>query len=65
MDDELVLTDGDLQIISESLNYSVQRVSDYPHLNYDHKRESLRPIKAARDKVRLLMAMRKESAHGR
>lgn len=54
------LTSEDLRVIRDSLNYSAQRVSDYPHMEYDHKRESLRPIEAAREKVRQLIAERKE-----
>lgn len=59
------LTDDDLRVIRDSLDYSVQRVSDYQHREYEHKRDSLRPIEAARDKVRQLIANRKEAKHGR
>ena len=59
------LTIEDLRVIRDSLNYSVQRVSDYQHMEYDHKRESLSTIEAAREKVRKLIAERKESNHGR
>lgn len=59
------LTDNDLRTIRESLDYSVRRVSDYPHMEYDHKRESLRPIEQAREKVRALIASRKEASRGR
>ena len=59
------LTIEDLGVIRESLNYSVQRVSDYPHREYGHKRDSLRPIEAAREKIRQLLAIRKEANHGR
>ena len=59
------LTIEDLRVIRDSLNYSVHRVSDYQHMEYDHKRESLSPIEAAREKVRKLIAERKESNHGR
>ncbi len=54
----------DLIVIRESLGYSIQRVSDYPHREYDHKRGSLRPIEAAREKVRRLIATRKEATDG-
>ena len=59
------LSSDDLRVIRDSLNYSVQRVNDYQHLEHTHKRDSLRPIEAARDKVRLLIAARKERSHGR
>lgn len=65
MDVATDLTDEDLRVIRDSLDYSVQRVSDYPHCEYDHKRDSLRPIEATRDKVRQLIAMRKEVKRGR
>lgn len=65
MDAETHLTNDDLRVIRDSLDYSVQRVSDYPHREYDHKRDSLRPIEAARDKVRQLIANRKEAKRGR
>lgn len=65
MDEDLELSPEDLRVIRDSLDYSVQRVSDYPHREYCHKRDSLRPIEAARDKVRLLIAARKERSHGR
>jgi len=65
MADSMNLTDDDLRVIRESLDYSVQRVSNYPHIEYDHKRDSLRPIEAARDKVRQLLANRKEANRGR
>lgn len=59
------LTDDDLRVIRDSLDYSFQRVSDYPHLEYGHKRDSLRPIEVARNKVRKLIAIRKEAERGR
>jgi len=59
------LTIEDLCVIRDSLNYSVQRVSDYPHIGYDHRLDSLRPIEAAREKVRQLIAERKEANRGR
>ena len=59
------LSSDDLCVIRDSLDYSVQRVNDYQHLEHTHKRDSLRPIEAARDKVRLLIAARKERSHGR
>lgn len=59
------LTDDDLRVIRDSLDYSFQRVSDYPHLEYDHKHDSLRPIEVARNKVRKLIAIRKEVERGR
>lgn len=65
MDVAADLTDDDLLVIRDSLRYSIQRVSAYPHLEYDHKRDSLRPIEAALDKVRHLIANRKEANRGR
>jgi hypothetical protein len=62
---EVTLTDEDLCLIRDSLNYSAQRVSDYPHREYAHKIDLLRPIEAAREKVRQLLAIRKEANHGR
>ena len=59
------LTIEDLIVIRDSLNNSAQRVSDYPHREYGHKRDSLRPIEAAREKVRRLIATRKEAKDGR
>jgi len=59
------LTENDLCVIRDSLNYSVQRVSDYTHRDYDDKRMSLRPIEEARDKVRRLISARKEAKRGR
>jgi len=59
------LTIEDLGVIRESLNYSIQRVSDYPHGEYGHKRDSLRPIEAAREKVRQLIAKSKVATDGR
>jgi hypothetical protein len=59
------LTENDLCVIRDSLDYSVQRVRDYPHREYDDKRLSLRPIEEARDKVRQLIASRKEAKRGR
>ena len=59
------LTIEDLRVIRDSLNFSVQRVSDYQHMEYDHKRESLSPIESAREKVRQLIEKRKDSSHGR
>jgi hypothetical protein len=59
------LTQNDLFVIRDSLDYSVQRVSDYPHRDYDDKRLSLRPIEEARDKVRRLIKSRKVAKHGR
>jgi len=59
------LTDNDLHVIAESLNFSVWRVRDYPHCKYEDKRMSLRPIEEARDKVRRLIAARQEGQHGR
>lgn len=59
------LTIKDLRVIRDSLNYSVQRVSDHQHMEYAHKQESLRPIEAAREKVRQLIANRKEANRGR
>jgi hypothetical protein len=59
------LTENDLRVIRDSLNYSVQRVSDYPHRDYDNKRMSLRPIEEARDKIRQLILDRKEAKRGR
>jgi hypothetical protein len=65
MDWHLELTLEDLHVIRDSLDYSVQRVSDYQHGNHSHKNDSLRPIKAARDKVRALIATSKDKPHGR
>jgi hypothetical protein len=62
---EVTLTDEDLCVIRDSLNYSVQRVSDYPHREQEQKRCSLRPIEAASEKVRQLIAKRKDASHGR
>jgi hypothetical protein len=59
------LTENDLCVIRDSLNYSVERVSNYPHREYDDKRLSLRPIEEARNKVRRLIAARKEAKRGR
>lgn len=59
------LTNDDLRVIRDSLNYSVQRVSDYPHQSYDDKRMSLLPIEEVREKVRQLIATRKEANRGR
>lgn len=59
------LTENDLRVIRDSLNYSVQRVSDYPHRDYEDKRMSLRPIEEARDKIRQLILDRKEANRGR
>lgn len=57
----VVLTDEELLSIREALDYAVQRVRDYPHQEYSHKMESLRPIESARLKVRQMIAKRKES----
>jgi len=59
------LSIDDLRVIRDSLDYSVQRVNDYQHLEHTHKRDSIRPIEAARDKIRLLIAKRKEATDGR
>jgi hypothetical protein len=37
----------------------VQKITDYPHLEYQHKRDSLRPIEEARIKIRALIAAQK------
>jgi selenocysteine lyase/cysteine desulfurase len=58
-------TVADLSVMLDSLNYSVQRVSDYPHREYEDKRMSLRPIEDVREKVRRLLAARKEEKRGR
>jgi hypothetical protein len=58
------LTENDLCVIRDSLKYSFQRVSEYPHRDYDDKRLSLRPIDEAREKVRRLIAARKEATDG-
>lgn len=58
------LTENDLCVIRDSLDYSVQRVRDYPHREYEHKRLSLLPIEQARDKVRRLIAAQKEPTDG-
>lgn len=65
MANEVTLTEGDLCAIRDSLSYSAQRIGDYPHASYEHKRESMRPIKQAIDKVRQLIASRKEAKDGR
>lgn len=59
------LTIEDLRVIRDSLDYSLQRVSDYQHLDHLHKRDSLRPIEAARAKVRAIIAIGKEAKDGR
>ena len=59
------LTIEDLIVIRDSLNYSVHRVSDYPRREYGHKVDSLRPIESAREKIRQLLAIRKEAKYGR
>jgi selenocysteine lyase/cysteine desulfurase len=58
------LNESDLRTIRDALNYAVQKVNDYPHMEHNHKRDSLRPIEAARDKVRALIAARKEATDG-
>jgi len=65
MSQDVYLTVEDLRVIRDSLDYSVQRVGDYQHLQHSHKCDSLRPIVAARDKVRALIASRKVANHGR
>jgi predicted chitinase len=59
------LTENDLCVIRDSLNYSVQRVSNYPHRDDNDKCLSLRPIEEAREKVRRLIAATKKANHGR
>jgi hypothetical protein len=58
-------SDVDLHTIREALNYAVQKVNDYQHIQHQHKRDSLRPIEEAREKVRAMIASRKELRHGR
>jgi hypothetical protein len=50
------LTTDDLCVIRDALDYGIQRVRDYPHHEYAYKLESLRPVEAVREKVRLQIA---------
>lgn len=57
-----LLTTDDLRVIRDSLCYSVQRVSDYPHMKAEDKQHSLRPLVATLEKVRALIANNKKEA---
>lgn len=57
--DANTLLDVDLRTIRDALDYAVQKITDYPHLEYQHKRDSLRPIEEARIKIRALIAAQK------
>jgi len=57
-------TTDDLCVLRDSLNYGIQRVRDYPHQEYAHKLDSLRPIEAVREKVLLQIAAIRKANSG-
>jgi hypothetical protein len=49
------LSVAELVAIRDALGYAKQRIQEYPHREYQHKLDSLRPIESATQKVRELL----------
>lgn len=64
MPSAIELSESDLRVILDSLDYSYQKVGNYRHIDHASKRASLEPIQAVLGKVRRLIAIRKEATHG-
>jgi hypothetical protein len=47
----MLLTAREINALLESLQYSIRRIKDYPHLESSHKQTSLEPLLSAKDKL--------------
>jgi hypothetical protein len=50
----------EIRTIITSLEYSIQRIQEYPHQDYQIKRTSLKPVEDVLEKVRLIRDTIKE-----
>jgi hypothetical protein len=49
------LTKDELRVIRDALGLVIDKITNYPHQEYSHKLNSLKPVEALRDKVRQLI----------